>query len=418
MDFRRSAGWLDRPGHRRWLAAEGDRLLSFYQWAAMDEAGGFRWLAGDGTPLNGSSRELWLNARMVHVYALAHLGGRPGAAAMVDHGLAYLRGLAHDPEYGGWFWSIGDSGHCDDDSKQAYGHAFVLLAASTSILAGWESARALLDDAASVISERFWDEGEGLCIDSYDRDWGQADPYRGQNANMHLTEAYMAAAEATGEADFLIRAAAVARRLISGHAAAHDWRLPEHYSSTWQPDLDYNRDDPDNLFRPFGSTVGHWFEWARLLVQLHATRVREDWMLEAASQLFRRGVDDGWDVARGGLIFSVGRDGEPINEHRYHWVIAEAIGAAALLWRVTGEPVYAQWYQRFWGFADRFLIDRRDGSWHHELDRENRPTEQVWKGKPDVYHAYQATLFAALDPRLGLAAGLPAASQREEGTVS
>ncbi|MDQ2781543.1 MAG: AGE family epimerase/isomerase, partial [Actinomycetota bacterium] len=37
------------------------------------------------------------------------------------------------------------------------------------------------------------------------------------------------------------------------------------------------------------------------------------------------------------------------------------------------------------------------GSWHHELDEQNHPSSNVWEGKPDVYHAYQAMLL----PRLG-----------------
>jgi sulfoquinovose isomerase len=106
------------------------------------------------------------------------------------------------------------------------------------------------------------------------------------------------------------------------------------------------------------------------------------------------------------LIFSVDFSGRPVNLDRYHWVTAEASGAAALLWRITGESVYERWYQRFWSFTDRYLIDRVYGGWHHQLDGNNRPVDSVWKGKPDAYHAYQATLFAGLDPRHGLAASL------------
>jgi mannose/cellobiose epimerase-like protein (N-acyl-D-glucosamine 2-epimerase family) len=381
--------------------------LDFYQWACVDPAGGFSWLNSDGSPMGGGRRDLWINARMVYVYSLAHLAGRPGAGAIVDHGLAFLNGSGRDAEYGGWCWSIGVDGRPADDTKQSYGHAFVLLAASAAARAGRVGARELLDDVASLITDRFWDDANGLCFDTYDRKWRALEDYRGQNPNMHMTEAYLAAADATGDQRFLTRAARIATQLIGQHAAAHEWRLPEHYDVTWSPLLDYNRNDPDNLFRPYGATVGHWFEWARLLVQLHATAVGEPWMLDAALGLFRRGVDDGWDTERTGLIFSVDFSGEPVNRDRYHWVVAEAIGAAALLWRVTGDPDYEHWYQRFWAFADRYLLDRRRGSWHHQLDDGNRPIETVWKGKPDAYHAYQATLFANLDPMRGFAASMP-----------
>ena len=55
-------------------------------------------------------------------------------------------------------------------------------------------------------------------------------------------------------------------------------------------------------------------------------------------------------------------------------------------------------------FAERHLIDRERGGWRHELDPQNRPAARTWQGKPDVYHALQATLI----PRLPLAPSLAA----------
>ena len=51
------------------------------------------------------------------------------------------------------------------------------------------------------------------------------------------------------------------------------------------------------------------------------------------------------------------------------------------------------------------FLDHQLGSWRHELDPANRPSHTVWTGKPDTYHAFQATLF----PRLPLTPTLPAA---------
>ena len=49
------------------------------------------------------------------------------------------------------------------------------------------------------------------------------------------------------------------------------------------------------------------------------------------------------------------------------------------------------------------------GSWHHELDTSNRPQASVWPGKPDLYHAVQATLIPRLPlaPILASAVSLP-----------
>jgi mannose/cellobiose epimerase-like protein (N-acyl-D-glucosamine 2-epimerase family) len=90
---------------------------------------------------------------------------------------------------------------------------------------------------------------------------------------------------------------------------------------------------------------------------------------------------------------------------RFHWVVAEAIGAAAALYAVTGDDGYDAWYRTFWDFADVHLRDRRQGGWRSELDEENRPAAGTWPGKPDTYHAFQATLI----PRLPLSPGMAVA---------
>ena len=59
----------------------------------------------------------------MHCFALGSLLGHPGCTALVRHGLDGLRRVFHDPGHGGWFWTTADP------RKQAYGHAFVLLAA-------------------------------------------------------------------------------------------------------------------------------------------------------------------------------------------------------------------------------------------------------------------------------------------------
>ena len=71
--------------------------------------------------------------------------------------------------------------------------------------------------------------------------------YRGQNANMHLTEALMAAFEATGDAACLDKAERIADLLIRRAAAGNGWRLPEHFTEDWQPDADYIGDP---MFHP------------------------------------------------------------------------------------------------------------------------------------------------------------------------
>jgi mannose/cellobiose epimerase-like protein (N-acyl-D-glucosamine 2-epimerase family) len=320
--------------------------------------------------------------------------------------VAALDGALHDREHGGWFTSVRGS-EVVDDTKNAYETAFVVLSCSAALTAGVTEAAPLLEEALEVIDRHFWSAEDGLSADAANRDFSEPDPYRGANANMHLTEAYLAAADALGEQEYATRALSIATRLIDGHARAHDWRLPEHYDLSWSPVLDYHRDQPRHPRQPYGITPGHLLEWSRLLIGLeHLLPEPPDWLLEAAVALFDRGIGDGWDPEHGGLVYTVDHDGTPVVTDRLHWVAAEGIGAAATLAQRTGEARFDAEYRRLWDWAEAHLVDRGQGGWHHEVDEAGRPATNTWQGKPDVYHALQATLVGRLPVVASFAGGI------------
>jgi mannose/cellobiose epimerase-like protein (N-acyl-D-glucosamine 2-epimerase family) len=132
-----------------------------------------------------------------------------------------------------------------------------------------------------------------------------------------------------------------------------------------------------------------------------------DWLLPAAQGLFQRAVADGWAVdGADGFVYTTDWDGAPVVRQRMHWVAAEAVNTVATLYRVTGQAAYAACYEQWWEYIDCYLIDREGGSWWHELDPQNRPAATVWPGKPDIYHAFQATLIPHLPVSPGLAQAL------------
>lgn len=394
--------WRDLTSHRAWLDAEARRLLDFARGARLPR--GFGWLGDDGAPIAGRPQPLWITARFTHVFALGDLMGVPGSAELCDHGLKSLLEDFADPEHGGWFAELQD-GRPSRTDKEAYSFAFVVLALSSTAVAGRRGALDALRGALRLVSERFWIEDEGACCEAWDRDWTTREPYRGANANMHTVEAFLAAADATGETIWRDRALRICERLI-GVARDHDWRVIEHFDDAWTPLPDYNTDAPDHPFRPFGVTPGHGLEWARLLIALHGGEASSPgWLIEAAKGLFARAVGDGW-AEPGGFVYTTDMQGAPVIDRRFHWVTTEAIGAASALQDATGDPVYEAWYRRAWDFAAGHLIDRDQGSWRHELGADLKTVAGTWSGKPDVYHAFQATLIPRLPQHGGLAGAL------------
>jgi mannose/cellobiose epimerase-like protein (N-acyl-D-glucosamine 2-epimerase family) len=218
-------------------------------------------------------------------------------------------------------------------------------------------------------------------------------------------------------ANYRIRAGRITDHVI-GWARENDWRIPEHFTSDWKPDLLLNKEKPDDPFKPFGATPGHGIEWARLIVQWAVSTYGDDGKsgdkagdiaadiagdiaagkagayIDAAKQLYSRAVTDAW-AADGapGLCYTTDWEGHPVVHDRMHWTLAEAINTSAVLFRVTGISSYADDYAMFMKYLDETVRDHENGSWFHQLDRHNHVIGTVWPGKSDLYHALQATLI-------------------------
>lgn len=391
------------PAHTGWLAAHERALLRFGRRVVRTD-GLAHWLGEDGAPDPTRTGDVYMAARMAHVYFLGGLRGVPGCTPLASRLLAGLAGAGRDETHGGWVEHVADPAVTPPGTsapeagadKQAYTHAFVVLAAATATVAGDPGGPALLEEATRTTLERFADPGTPLFVDSVSADFAQTRPYRGLNANMHMVEALLAAADASGDRAHAERAGAVCA-WVERQVQAHGWRIPEHYDESWVPQLEHNRDHPDDQFRPYGATIGHAFEWARLMLQTGQALGEPERHLETAVRLFDTAVADGWvDGAHPGFAYTTDWDGVPVVPDRIFWVPAEAIGAAAALGQVAGDPRFHERYVAWWDHVAEVFVDPDRGSWHHQLDVENRPTSTIWAGKPDLYHAYQAVLLSQL----------------------
>jgi mannose/cellobiose epimerase-like protein (N-acyl-D-glucosamine 2-epimerase family) len=383
-----------------------DRLLTFAEGSRVP-GGGFGYLGDDGRVLPGRPQETWIVARMTHVFGLAHLLGRPGADELVRHGVAALTGgPLRDTAHGGWFAAT------DDRTKAAYVHAFVLLAGSTATTAGVTGGRELLADALEVWQSRFWDDAAGMAVEEWDATWTRCSDYRGVNANMHGVEASLAAADALGaglQADRLrAQALRTMERVVHGWARERDWRLPEHFDAGWTPLPEFNRDRPADPFRPYGVTVGHQFEWSRLALHLRAVLGEPPgWLLEDAVALFDAAARRGWAAdGHDGFPYTLDWDDRPVVGARMHWVLCEAIAAAAVLGRVTGDERYRDLQARWRAHGEAVFADPATGSWHHELTPDGAVASDTWAGQPDAYHLAQMLLLDGRPVRGSIAAAL------------
>lgn len=397
---------LDAPENRAFLKMLSEDLLRFGH-AFPSPNGGAYYLGGDGAPMAERPHETWITCRMAHVYSLGVFLGHSGSAELVDAALKGITGELHDAANGGWYAGVAADGGILP-TKQCYAHAFVILAACSAKLAGRPGAEKLLREALQLYDLRFWNEEEGLSCDTWDTDFTVMDDYRGLNANMHTVEAFLAAADVTGGETYRVRAGRIIAHVI-GWAAANGWRIPEHFTRDWTPDLDCNLEKPDDPFKPYGATPGHGIEWARLIVQWTLSTFGEGdrrtaGYIAVSENLFNRAIKDAWNAdGAPGIVYTTDWNGAPVVHDRMHWTLAEAINTAAVLYRATGKQEYAERYAEFMQYLDEAVLDHANGSWFHQLDRTNALKETVWPGKSDLYHALQATLIPYHTPSLSIA---------------
>lgn len=386
---------IDTLENKDFLKQMRDGLLSFGH-KFPSPGGGSYYLGDDGTPWTDRNRETWITSRMAHVYSIGTFLGHEGSEALADAALKGLGGELHDDVNGGWYAGLTANNEILP-TKQCYAHAFVILAASSGVLAGRPGAKELLQEAVELYDLRFWNEEEGLSCDTWNTEFTVLDDYRGLNANMHTVEAFLAAADVMKDEKYRVRSGRIIDRVLVW-ARDNNWRIPEHFNKAWEADLECNAEKPDDPFKPYGATPGHGMEWARLITQW-ATSTYTDAAqaapyIEAAENLYNRAVSDAWNAdGAPGVAYTTDWNGKPVVHDRMHWTLAEAINTAAVLYRVTGKDQYAQEYAGYMEYLDEKVLDHVHGSWFHQLDRNNNLLGTVWPGKSDIYHALQAVLI-------------------------
>lgn len=398
---------IDTKENKQLLETARKELLSFGHQFPSSEGSSY-YLGDDGTPWKDRSRETWITSRMAHVYSLGCFLGHDCSKELATAAIHGLCTELHDDENGGWYAGLTAEGEILP-TKQCYAHAFVILAASSGVLADIEGAKELLEEALALYDLRFWNEDEGLSCDTWNTEFTKLDDYRGLNANMHTVEAFLAAADVTGDEKYRVRAGRIIDHVLTW-AKDNDWRIPEHFHKDWTPDLECNREHPEDPFKPYGATPGHGIEWARLILQWtlstyqDSTSAKAAPYVSAAKALYQRAVADAWNVdGAPGLVYTTDWNGTPVVHDRMHWTLAEAVNTSSVLWHITGDECYAKDYASFMKYLDEVVWDHDTGSWFHQLDRKNRLLGTVWPGKSDLYHAVQATLIPFYSPAVSIA---------------
>ena len=377
---------------KEFLIGHIESIMKFYHPHCIDKKTGgfFQHFQDDGSIYDFDTKHLVSSTRFIFNYSMAAIqfDNKEYLDAAL-HGIDYLRDSHLNKNTGGYAWTMKGS-EVDDSTNYCYGLAFVLLAYSSAYKAGILKAKDYIDETYQLMEKHFWSKEHELYSDEISADWKVVSSYRGQNANMHSCEALIVAFEATGSQKYLDRALLIGKNICIRQAGLAEGLIWEHYDSNWQINWSYNKDRPDDLFRPWGFQVGHLTEWAKLLLILER-HVKEDWLLPRAQELFDDAVEMGWDEQSEGLFYGFAPNGDICDKDKYFWVHAESLAAAAVLANRTGDDYYWEWYDRIWSYSWKHMIDQKYGAWFRILDSNNNKYDDLKSpaGKTD-YHTMGA----------------------------
>ncbi|CAJ1371331.1 unnamed protein product [Effrenium voratum] len=348
-------------------------IIGFYKPRAKDATGGFfQSFRIDGTKFNEDFRQIVSSARMVINFMLA--GKLLHDAELLDigkHGLEYIEKVHYVPSKQSYAFTVRK--HTPEDMvEQAYGYAFILAAHAAARTAGVAKDNSQVARIFEMLEKKFWLPEKGAYLDTISAEGVVDNSYRGQNSNMHMCEALIAAYEATKETRYLDRAEVLAETFAVKLAQKGGGFVWEHYTVDFEVDWEYNKNDPSNIYRPWGFQPGHQIEWAKNLLNIHRYRPKF-WMVSRAKELFDGAWDLSWDAEHGGLVYGFGPDRKWCDEEKYFWVQGESLATASLLYEATKDPRYVEKYCALWHYCWEHWVDHQHGGWLcFKMSRDNK----------------------------------------------
>lgn len=257
-----------------------------------------------------------------------------------------------------------------DERADLYDQAFVLFALA--------NAGAALDDAS------WFDVAEEL-LGTIEEQWTHpaggftegeiVDPrVRRQNPHMHLLEASMALAEASGRERFAIFAEQIADLAVARFIDPSSGALLEYFTDNLEPAPGVE----GRIVEP-----GHCFEWAWLFERLGAKGRTDRLVVSDCLTGFARA--HGICAERGVCINEVLLDGSIHNDAARLWPQTERIKAAAIRHRRTGEQSEAQEIAAAVRGLARYYDVPTPGLWRDKLKADGSFVEEMVPGS-SLYH--------------------------------
>jgi N-acylglucosamine 2-epimerase/mannose-6-phosphate isomerase len=345
-------------------------------WAAhgLDRVhGGFvEQMTMDGHDAAVGFKRTRVTARQIYVFSHGYMLGFEPGAELARQGIDFLVSKTWNGPDKGFARTLTREGAPLDPTPDLYDIAFVLFAFSWFHRAtGDKSARDWMHRTLDF-AETHMRAKEGFLHELPAKGWRQ------QNPHMHLTEACLAAFEATSEARF----SNLAKELIGLFQTRFFDLKSQTLAEYFTDDLKRAPGDEGRLVEP-----GHQFEWSWILNQgrkLLGLEVADE-IRAAAIFAERRGVDE-----KSCATFNQIRDdGSPIDKGSRTWPNTERIKSAIALYELDGIDPANVVRSSSEVLLDRYLAHSPRGTWIDAFDGDGKPVVTTIPAST-LYHVFLA----------------------------
>ena len=371
--------------------------LPFWCGPALDTQNGgwMAWLANDLQPDRTQPKGLIVNARILWAFSAAHRAQpQPVLAGMAERAFAVVMNQFWDPQYGGAYWRLDDSGKVLDDSKKIYGQAFYVYALAEYHAAfGSSKALARAQKLYDLIERHAHDAQFQGYVEVCRRDWSPAGPEarlsdkdmnekKSMNTHLHVLEAWTNLYRVTADARVAARLRELIDLFLTRILDPRTRHLHHFFDEQW-------------TVRSNTYTFGHDIEASWLLCEAAET-LGDKTLLEQVQTIAVQMAETTRREALhpgGGMLYE-GRAGSIIDAGRECWPQAEALVGFLNAYEISGRPEFLTAAKRVWHFIQQYLVDRVHGEWFWRINPDGHPDPTLpkvseWKGP---YHVSRACL--------------------------
>jgi len=353
-----------------------DQALPFWAVHGIDGVnGGFvEQLTFDGRDAGVEFKRTRVTCRQVYVFSHAAVLGWKAGNQLATPGIDVLVNKAWLGEEAGFARLLSPEGDVLDSAADLYDLAFVLFAFAWRHKAMKDTlSRDWLHRTLDFIETRMRHPG-GLGF------WHEMPPqgWRLQNPHMHLTEACLAAHEATGESRFGDAARLLVELFRTKLFDVRTGTLAEYFADDWSR----APGDDGRIVEP-----GHLFEWVWIL-----NAARKQLGMDTAAEMraaARFAEANGVDHTTGVTYNAVRDDGVALDRGSRTWPNTERLKAAVALYELDGidpAPVIEQTSELL---LSRYLGMQPPGLWIDAFDAEGAPAAQTVPAST-LYHVFLA----------------------------